>query len=806
LTSFFRDLSFAVRSFVRAPGTPLLSIFTLALAMALVTVQYAPLHKLLFRRLPFDTTGRLVAMRWNNPALDQPLQPVRLQEYAELVRAQSSFESLTAYGLAKIGHSIRLSDGSWIHREGLSVLPNFLEQNSIQIERGRGFTREDFSASSAPVLILSHRMWEDLGRDPNIVGKTLYFDRRDRTIVGVAAPSFGVDAEPFWAPNTEDPATIPRDEASMLQVLAVLRPGATLAEANADVMRVVDASSTLTPDQRRSLGALSVLDAKAALVDAKLVGFYWLMLIAVVLVLGCASANVANLLLSRAATRRQELALRASLGATRGRLIRQLLTESLLVALGGGLLGLGGSVILVDLAEIESQIMTVPSWLNYELSWGSVLAVLGLSASATIAAALLPALRSSSLELHAVLKDDARTSSGLHAGKTAGALVMLQLMLCVSVLIVASNAGLAVRERGERELPVDPDEVLSTSLYFPRDEFPDQTRVGNMIVNLDRALRELPGGVRGALSSRAAFNQGLPARVRVDGKSDVQPQAAYYAYAGPSYFELLHAPVLEGRSFLESDVADSALVAVVDTKFAKSYWGRESPLGRTFQLLDEAERGRQIRVVGVVPALFLGGVTNEVPDRPGFYLPIAQMRERLSVYPMVSGRASGQELASTLSGVIRALDPDRPPRTMWTFREEMDKQQHGLRLFTELFGIFGICALIVSAMGLYGLMSLTVRQRVREIGTRCALGASPARILEMFLMRALKQVAGGTIVGLLVGSILLGIIEERIGEIGRSGLAYLLVSGALGAICVVATLVPAWRGAQMAPAIALRET
>jgi putative ABC transport system permease protein len=804
--SFWQDLSFAGRSFARSPGTPLLSMLTLGLAMALVTAQYAPIHKLLFRPLPFDATGRLVALRWNNPALERPLQPVRLHEYTELNRALASFESLTAYSLDKIGYSLRLNDGSWIERVGLSVFPNFLEQNRIRIEVGRGFTAEDFAANSAPVFILSRQLWEDLGRDPNIVGKTLYFDGLDRTIVGVAAPTFGVDAEPFWAPNTEDPARLSRDDTSRLLVLGVLRPGATLAQANAEVARVMDESSTLPADLRRRLGTLSVIEAKAALVNPKLVSFYWLMLVAVLLVLACACANVANLLLSRAAARRQELALRTSLGATRGRLVRQMLTESLLVALGGGLLGVGGAVILVDLAQLESQIMTVPSWLDYELSWGSVGAVLGLSTAATMIAALLPALRASSLELNAVLQDDARTSSGLHAGRTATVLVMLQLMLCVSVLIVAANAGIAIQERGERQPPIDPSSVLTTSLYFPRDEYPDPKQVRNLIMSFDRSLRDLPGGIRGALSSRNAFNRGLQASVRIQGRSpDPETQTAYYAYTGPGYFELLRAPVLDGRTFTESDTADSASVAVVDSTFAQKYWGRESPVGRTFQHGD-GDRAKQLHVIGVVPSLFMGGITNEVPDAPGFYLPLSQMSEGRGLFPMLVGSASMEQLTSMLTDLIRAVRTDGTPTRKWTFQQEIDKQQHGLRVFTELFAVFGGCALVVSAMGLYGLMSLTVRQRVREIGTRCALGATPSNVLRMFLKRAVKQVARGTLVGLLVGTAMLGEIEERIGAIGSSSLAYVLVSVTLGAICVVATLVPAWRIAHMPPSLALRET
>lgn len=406
-----------------------------------------------------------------------------------------------------------------------------------------------------------------------------------------------------------------------------------------------------------------------------------------------------------------------------------------------------------------------------------------------------------------MLKDDARTSSGLHAGRTATVLVMLQLMLCVSVLVVAANAGLAIQERGDRQPPIDPDSALTASVYFPRDEYPDQKQVGHLIMSFDRLLSELTGGVRGALSTRAAFNRGLKGSVRIDGRSvDTEPQVAYYAYAGVSYFELLNAQALDGRTFTESDTAQSALVAVVDSTFAQRYWGRESPVGRTFRLGD-GERAKQLRVIGVIPSMFMGGITNEEADAPGFYLPLSQMSEGRGVYPILMGNASSEQRASSLVGALRAVDPKRPPpRNTWTFQEEIDKQQHGLRLFTELFAVFGGCALVVSAMGLYGLMSLTVRQRVREIGTRCAHGATPSHVLRMFLTRAARQVAAGTLAGLLVGTAMLGVLEEKVGPIGRSSGAYVLVSVLLGAICMLATLVPAWRTSHMSPSLALRET
>jgi putative ABC transport system permease protein len=803
---WWRDLWQGARGLKRSPGTAALAVLTLAVGMALVTVQYTPVHKLLFQPLPFDPTGRMVVVRWSGPPSHSPGARLRQPELAELARFQRSFHALTGYGVEKIGHSIRLGDGRWIQRVGIAVLPGFLQATGIELQLGRGLAPEDHRPGAGPVLVLSHRFWQDLGGRPDILGATIHFDRRHRTIVGVArqdAPM--VDGETFWAPAEQPITPASREASAPFQALALLRPAVTLEQADHDVKRLLPGTSEhLRPELFRELGALEVVRARDGLLHPRILEFYRLLLVVVTLVLFCSCANVTNLLLARAAGRRQELAVRASLGATRAHLLRQAIGECLLIGLAAAALGIALSAGLARFARLQTEVMPLPSWVSFAIDARVAAAVTAISLAATTLAGLLSALRSSRLDIQAVLKEDARTTSATASSRTSAALLVLQIAVSAGVLLVAFCAGWTWRERLGRTLRVDPERYLAANLVFPRDEFPTDDRVHAVLRALDQKLRELPPPIAGGVSTRAGLGPGREAMIEVSGEGP-PGHPVFHAAVGLSYFGALRTPIIEGRGFRESDARNAPAVAIVDTRFAHRFWPGAAAVGRTFAVLARNQSRQVLQVVGVVPSLHMGGAANHDADAPGFFTPLAQLERRAAVVPFVSGPAGTANLGKTLAGIIRAVDPEREPRRTWTFRQQLDEGQSGLRIYGQLLGLFGVAALVLAAVGLYGLIALAVRQRTREVGTRMALGATAPGILSLFLLRSARHLALGLAAGGALGWLLLFLSERRLGPLGGGPPAYLLVAAVFAIAGVAATILPAWRAARLSPTLALRQ-
>ena len=446
--------------------------------------------------------------------------------------------------------------------------------------------------------------------------------------------------------------------------------------------------------------------------------------------------------------------------------------------------------------------MPLPRWIHAELSGAVAAVVVCLSLAATTASALVPALRASRLDLAGVLKEDMRTSSGLHVTRTSSFLSVVQLGLSAGVLFIAFGAALTVASRAERALRVDPKAYVSANVFFPRDEFRNE-QIPAIVMSLDRKLRELPAGVKGGLSSRRGLSQGIETQVQTGAGLPVdQGERAYQAHVGLSYFDALGVSPVEGRGFTEGDGPGAGRVAIVDTRFVQQFWPGQTALGRGFKVSRRDGPAVVLLVVGVVPALHMGGAADENPDAPGFFTPLAQAEGLRSVFPFVTGARFGLE--RTLLATIRAIDPEGHPRRTFTFQSDLDGRQAGLRILGQLFAVFGVAALVLTLVGMYGLISLGVRQRVREIGTRMALGATSAAILALFMRRSARQVVIGLVLGIALGFPLLALVERKIGPMGMAAPAYALVAAALTLTALLATIVPALRAARLSPVTALR--
>ncbi|HVT57106.1 MAG TPA: ABC transporter permease [Thermoanaerobaculia bacterium] len=807
MASFWRDVRYGARMMAKVPGHTAAAAIALCLGIGLTTATFSIVYGAMLRGLPFEHGERIMSLVVENPARDvqEREQGVDVHDFLDWRRRQKSFEGLAAFN----NGTVTLSGNDKPERlDGAAVTAEMFDLLRVKPILGRAFRRGDDRPGAEPVMLLGYRVWKNrYDGDPRIVGKAVRVNGQPATIVGVMPAECQFPfVEQLWTPLTLDPGKTERGKGDSFGVVGRLRPGVTRQQAAAEMAAISNSLAAEYP--RTNRGLLATVEP---FTDRWLGKPARLMLLAmfgaVCCVLMIACINVASLIMSRALQRTREIAIRAALGAGRGLVIRQILTESLLLALLGAGVGLGLAWLGVrqfNRALVESN-APVAFWIRCVVDTPALLCALAATVAAAVIAGLVPALQVSRTQLSELLKDEGRGSTSLRLGLFSRTVVIAEIVLSCILLV---GAGLMVKSVIRAEtVPYgfDTSHLLAVRVPLFEANYPKPTDRAAFYQRLLERLQEQPG-VRavGATTTLPSVNWGSDF-FAVDGR----------AYATESDYPLAHSDVISaglfaalsvrpiaGREFERLDTADSQPVVIVNQSLARKMWPLDSPLGKRLRLAKTRHTEPWRTVVGVVPDLRLYGLDTKKLD--GFYLPIGQSGPtRLSFLIRTPGDPLA--LVSAVRAQVTALDKDTPIYFVKTMERAILEDRFFNHLFGTLFSLFGLCALLLAAVGIYGVIAFSVQRRTQEIGVRMALGARRGRVLGMLMKQGVVQLAIGLALGLplaFAGSFLLGAVLFQV-EPGDPEVLTLVVAG-LSLVAVVACLVPGQRAMDVDPIVALR--
>jgi putative ABC transport system permease protein len=745
------DLRFALRMIATHRWFSAAVIVTLALGIGINTTVFTLVNAVLFKTVPLPNGARLVTVNGQDLTRTDSRRGLSYPDYLQLKANNRSFEGLEAISGTR---AVLSESGNAPERyNGQNVTPGLFSLLQMPPILGRGFSAEDGLPDAPKVILISHGVWKNrYGSDPTVIGRAVRINGQPGTIVGVMPEGFKFpQREDIWIPITPN-AELEKRTNRALQLFGVLKRGTTIQHAGADLAVIAQQLATAYPDSNKDSGTI-VRTFHETYNGGPIRIVFLTMLCAVGFVLLIACANVANLMLSRAITRHREIAVRASLGATRWQLARQLLVESVLLSCLGGLLGLGLAQFGVHLFDLATQDVGKPYWIIFRMDY----VVFGYFAVISILSGLLfglaPALRASRVDLNTALKDGTPGSGSASGGRLTAVLVVLQFALTVVLL---AGAGLMVRSffATQRLNPFVPYERIFTariSLPDGKDERyvlrDDRLRFYDELL---LRLRTLPGVTHVA----AAWNPpGMGSGGRdfeLEGKpiekTETPLRASLEAHT-PDYLSTINLPIIQGRSFNELDGDPGREAAVVTPSFAAKHWPNAPALGARFRFLEGRERkpGPWITVVGVSAEILQRPSETDPP--PLVYVP---HRQEASGGMILLVRTSGDPatLATPVRSAVQSLNQDLPLFDVRTLSAAMERSYWHLVVFGSLFLSFAVIALLMASVGLYAVIAQATARRTREIGIRMALGATAERIMQLVLSRGLLQLGIGLVLGL----------------------------------------------------------
>jgi putative ABC transport system permease protein len=808
INDVFGDLRYGFRLIRRNPRFAALCVFTLALGIGLTATMFSIVYGALLRGLPFESAEQLVYLTRTSPTEGTTGMPVPRHDFEDWRSQQTVFSEMGAYytGTVNVSGTERAE-----RYNGAFATAGTLRLLRLQPMMGRIFGEEDELPGATPVVVLGHDIWRDrFGSDPDILGKTVRAGGEEMAVIGVMPDGFRYpQQESLWLPLRRSAAEEQRGEGLQLEVIARLRDGVTLDQANVQMTGIAERLSQDFPETNEGLG-VTVQPAMHRFISDEPRMLLLTMLGAVFMVLLIACSNVANLLLSRAGVRMKEVGVRTALGASRTRVLVQFLTEPLLLAVGGALLGTGLAWAAVSLFSRAMAETNPPYWLKFSVD-GPVLAfVLGLALFATIASGFLPAIRATGGKTSEILKDEARGTSSYRMSRLSRGLVVFQIALSCGLLVAAGLMIKSVTQLRNVDFGFPAAEVFTARVGLPEAEYTEAASLVAYFNELQSRLAALPQARASSLVDVLPGLEAPVARVALEGNSyadELDHPRVRQIVAAPRFFDVFDLQLRQGRDFGLEDRAGSLPVAIVNESFARRHFPDGVAVGERIMIIDptpvaDAASPEWRTVVGVAPDMHVSGVDNPEPE--AVYLPMAQTETRfMSV--VARSRIDPLALTAPVREAVASIDADIPIYFVETLAERISQQTWFYNMFGTIFMVMGGVALFLAAVGLYGVMSFSVTRRTREMGVRMALGAKRRDVLHLVLGQGLGQLATGIGIGLALAAVLSQLVASALFQVQpRDPIIFSSIMLLLIVVGVLASWIPARRATRADPMLALR--
>ena len=805
MQSFLRDLRFGLRLLRKDLAFTVGAVLILAVGIGATTAIFTVANALLLKPFPYRDPQQLVSMQVKGQSSEFN---GTLMRYELLRDRAQSFQSVAAFSddtfnLTGHGDPVQVAVGR--------VSPNFFAMLGVEPQLGRTFAEDEGRPEGKPVVILSDSLWRTrYGSDRNIVGQTVALDGMPHTVIGVLPAGvqfpFLAGAE-VWTPRYFELTLISpqklRQGVGYLGVLGRLKPGVTVNQADAELAVLNKQYIEQNPTAPDATPDVNVVAAPLRdLVVANVRGKVWILFGAVALVLLIACANVASLLLSRALVRRREIAVRTALGAGRATILRQLLTESTLMALVAGLLGIGLSW-LATRALVTWGASQLPQGMPIGMDPSVLLFTLTISLVTGIAFGIFPALQLARQDLHMTLREEGRGSSAGHArGRMNNALVVGQVALSLLLLI---GAVLLLRSY-ERLLKVDPGfdsrNLLTMNVSLPTVKYAKPDQQTNFFDELLRRVAQVPGVQSGAISATAPLTVKRITPMLAEGQPNVPLQQRPFIdieAVSPRWFQTMRVPLRSGRPFTDADNAQAPKVLIVNETFAHQFWPNQNPVGKRIIVGRWTQGGE---VVGVADDIKNRGLGQE--PQPQVYIPFAQLPWN-NMYLLVRTATPPETMVSAIRAQIASVDSDQPVTGIQTAEQLMDTSRTQPRFVMMLLTSFSTTALILAVVGIYAVLAYSVVQRQHELGIRLALGAKSSDILRLVVRQGLTLAATGIVIGWFAALLMTRVMSSLLYKVGEHDIATFIVAPLLFlAVAIVTSYVPARRATKVDPIEAMR--
>ncbi len=806
MSNAWKDLRFAARALARRPGSVLLSVLAFGLGIGLTATMFSIVYGVYFRGVGLPEEDRTVIVVRTDVTQDESRMGVSQHDFYDWQEQQTAFEGLASFRTGTV--NLAGTEGPERY-DGAFVSANLFRVLRVQPVLGRAFLDHEDDPGAPLTLLLGHSVWEDrYDSDPSVVGRVVKTNGEAATVVGVMPPGFMFPMDQdLWLPDRDTRSEMAeRHEGYWAQVIGRLRGGVTLEQAQLEMVTVAARLAQEYPDANENI-SVRLMNFTDATIGPEIVPIFVAMMIATIFVLLIACANVANLLLARAAMRTKEAAVRSAIGASRLRVTFPFFSEAVVLALLGGILGVGVAYLGVGLFNESIQGVGKPYWMDITVDLPILAYVLGIVAVTALASGAAPALQISRTDVNGVLKDESRGSSSFQRGRLSRVLVVGQVALSCALLVGAGLMSKSMSQLGNRDYAFTKAGVFTARIGLFETEYPDVEARRDFYRRVAERLEAMPSATSVGITTALPGYPSGGAQIQVEGES--YPTERDYprvnrALATPGLFRTFLVDVLQGRDFTLQDDHDAQRVIIVNQRFVERFFPGQDPLGRRIREGGADSEEPWLTIVGVVPNLEMAAFNPE-GDEAGYYVPLAQDDARFVSIAVRTRVGDPMSITPEVREAMGAVDPELPMYWIRDMDEVIRQSTWFYEVFGRLFVVFGIAALFLAAVGLYGVLAFSVSRRFQEMGIRMAMGADSSSILVLILRQGVIQLAIGLILGLTLAFMVSGVVQLMLWEVDpRDPTVFAGVAAVIALVGIVASLVPASRAVRVDPVVAMR--